>query len=321
VHYIFEVKTPDTESAFAVGSHRSTSRIATLAIVGSSLLWGTTGVAASFVDESVSAVAIGASTMVFGGLLLFATSARSSLAVMRDRSVRRWLILGVAGIAVYPLSFYLAMDEAGVAIGNVVALGSAPVFAAVLEKVVDRATLGLRWQISTGIAIVGIVALSLGKAPDEASDGSIPLGVALGLVAGASYALYTFSSARIIDSGHPGRSVMGSSFGLGALVLSPVVIILGGSIVDDPASISIAAYLALGPMFIAYLLFEFGLRSTRSSTATSITLIEPVVATVLAVTIVGERLEWWGWLGILLILGGVGVLVSARQSRNSTQPA
>ena len=57
------------------------------------------------------------------------------------------------------------------------------------------------------------------------------------------------------------------------------------------------------------------MRTLRSSTATTITLLEPFVATLLAVIIVGERLEPLGWVGLGLILISVTVLATARQPR------
>jgi DME family drug/metabolite transporter len=65
-------------------------------------------------------------------------------------------------------------------------------------------------------------------------------------------------------------------------------------------------------MFLAYVLFGLGLRSIRSTAATSITLVEPVVATALAVIVVGERLSGLGWVGVGLILAGVTVIATAR---------
>lgn len=106
---------------------------------------------------------------------------------------------------------------------------------------------------------------------------------------------------------------MGGMFGLGALALAPVLLVFGAPILQSAQSIGIAAYLAVGPMFVAYLLFGIGMRSMRSSTATTITLLEPFVATVLAVVVVGERLDLVGWVGLLLILAAVTVLATARQ--------
>ena len=291
-----------------------------IALILASVLWGTTGTAASFLPESVSSIAIGASTMTLGGILLFLVSARGSLAAVRDPLTRRWLLIGAVGVFIYPLAFYSAMDEAGVAIGNVVALGSGPVFAALFEWIWERRGLSTRWLVSTIIAVIGIVLLSFGRHADEASDGNIPLGVGLGLLAGAAYALYTYASTRAIATGHAGRSVMGGMFGMGALALTPVLLVTGAPLLQSGLSIGIASYLALGPMFVAYLLFGFGLKKLRSSVATTITLIEPLVATLLAVLVVGEQLVALGWIGLALIFVGITVLITARQSRKAPEP-
>ena len=60
--------------------------------------------------------------------------------------------------------------------------------------------------------------------------------------------------------------------------------------------------MALVPMLLGYLCFGYGLARIPASTATTITLFEPVVAAGLAVVIVGERLPAMGWSGIVLIL-------------------
>ena len=107
----------------------------------------------------------------------------------------------------------------------------------------------------------------------------------------------------------------------GLLVLAPVLIATGAPLLASVQSLSIATYLAVAPMFLAYLLFGFGLRSIRSSVATTVTLIEPVVAAALAVIVVGERLAPSGWVGLGLILLGVAALVSARQPSKPSSAA
>ena len=285
-----------------------------LALVLASLLWGTTGTTASFLPDDVSPLAIGASTMGIGGILLFLASARGAIGVLRDRTARRWVALGAAGVFVYPLAFYAGMDLAGVAVGNVVALGSGPVFAALLEWLWERHPLSGRWAVSTGLAVLGIAMLGIGKQVD-AGAGPLDMvaGVGLGLLAGLAYALYTYASSRAIGLGQPSRGVMGSMFGLGAVLLMPVLLVTGAPLLQSWNTVGIAAYLAIGPMFVAYLLFGMALRGIRSSAATTITLLEPVVATVLAVLIVGERLAPIGWVGLALVLIGLTVLVTARR--------
>jgi DME family drug/metabolite transporter len=230
------------------------------------------------------------------------------------------LLIGAVGVFVYPLAFYSAMHLAGVAIGNVVALGSGPVFAAIFEWLWERHRLSTRWVVSTAIAVTGVVLLGLFGRVSTASGGIFTgLGVALGLLAGLAYALYTYSSTRAIRAGNSGRAAMGGTFGLGAIGLIPVLLVLGAPILSSIGNLGIATYLAVFPMFLAYLLFGIGVRTLRSSVVTTITLLEPVVATILAVTIVGERLTVLGWLGIFLILVGVSVLVAARPTRKLDQ--
>jgi DME family drug/metabolite transporter len=281
-----------------------------------SLLWGTTGTAASFMPDDVSPLAIGASTMAVGGILLFAVSARQAMLALRSRASRGWLLLGAVGVVVYPLAFYASMDLAGVAIGNVVSLGTGPLFAAMLEWLIERHRPTLLWLVCTAFAIVGIVLLALGGEGTGAP--AVVPGVLLGLVAGLSYSLYTYSSSRAIRTGQAPRGVMGGMFGVGALALLPVLLVFGAPLLQSWTSVGIAAYLALAPMFLAYLLFGIGMRTLRSSTATTITLLEPFVATILAVLVVGERLDAVGWVGLGLILVAVTVLATARQPRSQS---
>lgn len=165
--------------------------------------------------------------------------------------------------------------------------------------------------------MVGVAVLPLGVSRGDADAGSQLLpGIALGLVAGAAYALYTYCSSRIIafpGAPHSGRSVMGAIFGLGAVTLAPVLALTGAPVLQHPSSIALTLYLAAGPMFVAYLLFGYALATVRSSAATTITLLEPVVATVLAIIVVGERISPVGVVAIALILGGVFVIASARR--------
>jgi drug/metabolite transporter, DME family len=305
----------------AAGAQRSGSHAGVIPILAAAVLWGTTGTAASFLPADVSPLATGAATMAIGGLLLFALSAQDALRTLADPVVRRWLLAGVAGIFVYPLAFYTSMHLAGVAIGTVVSLGSAPVFAAALEYLVERRAVSPRWTACTAVALVGTVMLLAGRSAStgatQAADSQAGspasvamLGVLLGLVAGLSYAMYTDASRRLIGAGHGSRATMGALFGLAAVLLVPVLLVTGGPLLQSAGSVGITAYLAIGPMFIAYLLFGRGLRTVRASTATTITLAEPLVATVLAVLVVGERFTPLGWAGLALVLAGVAFLVA-----------
>lgn len=294
-----------------------------VALVLACLLWGTTGTAAALMPDDVSPLAIGAATMGIGGLLLLISAPLLSGRVLRDAEGRRWAAIGAIGVVVYPLAFYTGMDLVGVAVGNVVALGSGPVFAALIEWIVERRPLSTRWVVSTAIAVLGITFLAFGRQEGGEAGGSAALavlGVAVGLLAGLAYALYTYASSRAIRAGHPSRGVMGGMFGLGSVPLLAVLGVVGAPLAQSWTAAGLTGYLVVGPMFLAYVLFGIGLRTVRSSAATTITLLEPVFATVLAVLVLGERLSALGWVGFALVLAGLAVLVTARRAVPAAPP-
>ena len=301
-----------------------------LFVLAASVLWGTTGTAATFAPD-VSPLAIGAVAMGFGGLLQAVIAARPMMA-FRTSIQKQWrtVALGALAVAAYPLAFYSSMHLAGVAVGTVVSIGSAPLASAVIERVVDKRPFTGRWVAGAVLGIVGAVLLCLadtgladaGHAGTTAAgtEWSTPAGVALGLLAGLTYAVYSWAAHRLINKGVPSRAVMGTVFGIGGLLLMPVLAATGAPLVASWQNVAVGAYMALVPMFAGYVLFGWGLARVRASTATTLSLSETVVAAVLAVLVVGERLPALGWAGAAMIAGSLFVL-TLPPSRNRTTPA
>ncbi|MDI2090483.1 DMT family transporter [Commensalibacter oyaizuii] len=276
-------------------------------IIFSSFLWGTTGVAATFAP-TVSAIAIGAAAMGFGGLLQAGFHSRI-ICKYKSALRKQWIyiVLGGLAVAIYPLAFYKSMNMAGVAIGNVVSIGSAPIITAFIEAILDRQKITLKW--GTG-AIFGCIGIALLSYPHHQQSGHIIsqtnstmfIGVVMGLIAGFTYAFYSWAARRLIQNNIPSQAAMGSIFGIGGTLLMPVLIATGGSFLTSWQNISVGIYMACIPMFLGYVGFGYGLKNVKASIATTITLLEPVVATLLAVTIVKEQLSPTGWMGITLII-------------------
>jgi DME family drug/metabolite transporter len=290
-----------------------------MCVLAASVLWGTTGTAATLAP-GVGPLAIGAAAMGLGGLLRALIATRP---LTRERAVllaqRRLVLLGGLAVAVYPLAFYTSMRLAGVAVGTVVSIGSGPLASALAERILDKNRLTARWLAGAALGLAGMVLLCLAEAagphPGHASSGATLLGVALGLVAGTTYALYTWTAHRLIGRGVSTRATMGAVFGLGGLLLLPVLLATGAPLVASWPSAAVGAYMALVPMFTGYLLFGWALAHVPATTATTLTLLEPAVATLLAVTIVGEHLPAGGWAGLALIAGCLAVLTAPRRLR------
>ena len=274
----------------------------TAAILFASIVWGTTGTAATFAP-GVGAAAIGAAAMGLGGLaqaLLALRGIGRHRAALRDH--RRLLVAGALAVAIYPLAFYASMRLAGVTIGTVVTIGSAPLLSALLEYRLDRAPLTRRWMAGAVVGLAGMV-LICGAEGHGVTGPSVPLGVALGLLGGLTYALYSWTARGMMLRGVPSAVAMGATFGLGGVLLMPVLAVTGGAFLASWTNAAVGIYMAAVPMFLGYVAFGYGLARVRASMATTLTLLEPVVAALLAVVVVGERLPPLGWLGVALVVG------------------
>ena len=74
---------------------------------------------------------------------------------------------------------------------------------------------------------------------------------------------------------------------------------------SDAVSWALIGYLGVFTLAIAYALLFTGLRSTPSGAAVVATLLEPVTAVLIAVTLLGEHLTLAGVVGSLLIVAAI----------------
>ncbi|MGI3103098.1 DMT family transporter [Vibrio alginolyticus] len=285
--------------------HFTDYQLGTLSILFASTLWGTTGTAASLAPD-VSALAIGAFSMGIGGFMQACLSAKS---LKRDfRKVvhkKKTLLISIIALATYPLAFYSSMRFAGVAIGTVISISTAPFFSALLECLFSRnQTITKRWVMSFAIGVIGITLLLA----SESSANSLfdhdmkHWGVLLGLLAGLTYAIYSWGVKAMIDHGIESQTAMGSVFGIGGVLLLPTLFITGDNLFASSTNTTVMLYMALIPMGLGYVAFGFGLRFVTASGASILTLFEPVIAAALAVAIVGEEISFIGWVGVTLTL-------------------
>ena len=294
------------------------------AVVVAAAVWGTTGTATHFAP-GVPAFVFGAVTFGIGGLVLAAAAGRGTLRAIARRGTRGWVLLGAASLVVYAVAFYAALADAGVALGTTVAIGSSPVFAGLVEWVTARRRVTPRWVVATLVSVVGMVVVTLARSEGSRADGSLVLGLGSALLAGLTYALYSWAVARGMQATPPvrgvrtrsdGRGLVGAVFGLAAVPLVVLAVVGGHDHLGVPAHWPVFLYLALVPTVLGHSLYAFGLRSVSASVATLLSLLEPVVAAVLAVLVVGEHLGVLGWAGIGLVVVGLALLaLPARRAR------
>lgn len=268
------------------------------------LCFATTGTAQALGPSGTTPVGVGAARILVGGAILVA------VALARRTGGPRWawrpVAAAVAAVAVYQLAFFAAVADTGVAVGTVVALGSAPTLTGLLEWIVDRRRPSARWATATALAFAGVALLALagaGAGPDVS-----PLGVALAVTAGGAYAVYTLAAKRLLADGHAPESVMAAAFGIGALVLLPALALSQPTWLLHPGGIALALFLGTVPTALAYLLFANGLKRLAASETATLTLAEPLTAGVLGAVVLAESLSATALVGAGLVLAGLVAL-------------
>jgi DME family drug/metabolite transporter len=286
---------------------------ARLLVLLAALCFGTTGTAQALGPDAAPAT-VGALRIAVGAVLLLVV-ARGVRAPRPPAGPA--LAVAALGVAGYQLCFFAAVDDTGVAVGTVVALGSAPAVAGLGAWVLDRRVPDRAWLAATALACAGVAALALAGASAEVS---VP-GIALALGAGTAYAVFTLASKRLLDGGSPVESVMAWAFGAGAVLLVPVLALgdLGWAGRGD--GIAMALWLGAVPTALAYLLFARGLRHLPAGDVATLTLAEPVTAAFLGAVVLGERPGGVALVGIGLVLAGLAVLARSGDPRREPTPA
>ncbi len=272
-------------------------------ILAAAVLWGTTGTAQALAPAGASPLSVGAVRLILGGIsLLFIAITRRAFTPRRPWPIPDTLV-AAACIAAYQIAFFSAVHITGVAVGTIVGIGSAPLLAGALAWLVQREKPTRRWMFATSLAVLGCILLAV-------SSGSLTfqaLGILLALGAGASYAVYTLASKRLLAT-HSPDAVMALVFCLGSLLLSPILLMVDLSWLFQPRGLAVALHLGLIATALAYVFFGRGLKSVPAANAVTLSLAEPLTAGLLGVLLLGEVLTPLAWGGILLLAAGVGLI-------------
>lgn len=298
------------------GAARPGVGMGVIGVLGAAALFGTSGTARAVLAPDSWPPSVAAVRLLVGavGLLVFVLVLRRGVQVRRLlRTGSLWL--AGAAVAGYQGLFFIGVDRAGVAVGTLVSLGLAPLMAGLLGWLLREGPPGWPWAAMTLVAVAGLVLLTRGGIADPD-----PLGVLAALGAGACYAVYTVLGARLARDGHDPSSIMAAAFTVGAALLVPF---LWGARewLFTPGGVALALWLGLMATSVAYVLFGRGLPVLQPGHIATLNLFEPVVATVLGVTVLGEQLAVMGWVGCLLVLlalAGLGVAERAPRPATAT---
>ena len=298
-----------TQPSAAADASPNRGSIAAAAVVVAAALFGTSGAAQALLAPDAWPPSVAAVRLLGGAAGLVAFAAWRGLlpackTLAREPTV--W-VMGAA-VASYQGLFFIALERTSVAVGTLAAIGSAPLLAGLLGWVVGQGRPGPVWVAGTGVGLVGLALLTLTPAYSSGGGGAMDAwGVLAAVGAGASDAVYTVIGVRLAGAGHRPEAVMAVPFSIGALLLAPFLLAAGAWLFTGEG-ILLALWLGLVSTALAYILFGSALPWLAPGTIATLTLTEPVMATILGVALLSETLLAGQWLGCALILAAVAVI-------------
>jgi drug/metabolite transporter, DME family len=300
---------PAAPAAGDVGEARPARWLPYAAVVLAASSWGTWSIWLRFAESFGPLSAALESTLVMAVITLGA-----GVSVLREPPsaraawrVRGWLVcLGVSDALNVFLFFCAYKITVGV---SVLAHYLTPVLVAAASPVFLRERLARRTLGAVAAAFAGL-ALMLAVPEGHVSASALWTSAALGAASAVFYASNVIVNKFIVDD----LTTSGAVFWHGVVATPVIAAFVPASawLEADLRSASVLALIAIGPGAGGSLAFMWGLRRMPAAHASMLTLLEPLVAVLVAAAVFGEELGVHEIVGGALILGAAFVVMSQR---------
>lgn len=232
---------------------------------------------------------------------------------LASRKLWFWSVVGGLGVAGNFSFYFLSIEHGSVAVAATL-MYCAPVFVYLVSFALnlERPT-PFKWA-AIAVVIVGVMLLT--QIYDIGASDLTAIGVAAGLLAGVSYAIFIFGFKYASPHGRP-QTILSIAFA----VLVAILIWLG-----DTGQKTAALGTSDWPLFVAlgvfgaglsFTLYVIGLGRTSPTVASIVAMVEPVTATLFGVAVLNEDLAATQMLGMGLILVTVTALSAYSNSARS----
>lgn len=276
----------------------------------SGILWGTIGIAAQAIyhQSEVGSLAVGFYRLALGFPAVAVACwliVGSDVFLVKRRHYVKMILIG-AMLALYQVTYFSAIGYVGVTIATLITLCTAPVIVALtsvifLKEPLTQYTLG-----ALTLAVFGTILL-IGTPGSIVNLNHLMIGVGLSFLSATGYAIVALLGRSLAGVCHPIHSTA-VSFSVGALILLPLVIYYEPTVHYSAEVWGLLLYLGLVPTALGYLLFFLGVNFIKASTASVLTMLEPLVATYLAWLLFSERLSPVAIIGAVLLFIAIAVL-------------
>jgi drug/metabolite transporter (DMT)-like permease len=289
-----------------------------LGLLGVVLVWASTFIVTKQAFSEISPLAFAFVRFIAITLLAFVVLWLSkSPWTIRRSDLPRFILAGVCAYTLYQLGFVLGLARTS-PFSSSLLIGTVPLFTIALlglfgEKPPARAWLG------AAVALVGAAVFLADKlgAPESLAGDLLSIGSA------ASFAVYGVVNRPLVKH-YPTATYTAYTVLAGAVPL--VLISTPAALAQDWTGLSVAtwvviAYMALLPVYVAYMVWNWAISRRGAAAASSYTLLVPIASGILSVMFFGETFDLAKVIGAALVLLGLvalqqpGARVSTMQAR------
>lgn len=288
-------------------------------VITAVMLWGTIGIAtqAIYKTENTNSLFINLMrTLLASPILLvlgWRTVGRRMFHIPR-RDLGLMLFAGII-LAISQTSYFAAIRYSGATIATLLTMCIAPIIVSIVAVIFKLEPFSIRLVISLAAALLGSILL-VGLNEGTTHYPNIFLGVGLAGLAAVTYGGMILCGRLLANRYHPLQTTA-IMFTSGAVVLLVVNVASGILIPKSPEVWFAIIYLAAIPTAFAYWLFNVGLRTVPATTASIVSMLDPVVTTLLAWWLFGETLSLAAIGGAVLLLLSIWVLSRTSNTRSA----
>jgi drug/metabolite transporter (DMT)-like permease len=257
-----------------------------------------------FQPLAYSTVRYGLASLVF--IVIVLVTERSLRIARRDLGL---VLAAAVALWVNQIGFVYALKSTSASVIALI-MAATPIFAAMIGLAFGMEVLPRRFWMGAALSFAGVALVALGAGGEIGSDAA---GITFGLIAAATWAVYSILITPLMARYSPSR------ISAAVLPLSWVGIALVGLPQTRSQDWSLGwevwvllLFATLGPLVVTNILWFHSLDRIGASRATLATNLQPFAAAICAVVLLGETIDVVQILGGLLI--GVGILAARRRS-------
>lgn len=290
-------------------------RLASLFILIAGILWGIMGIFVRRLEAvGFDSIQI-ASLRILGGAALFvltcALTDRKKLHI-KIKDLGWFAGMGILSILMFTVCYFKTISMASLSVAAIL-LYTAPIMVMLMSLVLFKEKLTVKKTAALFLAFFGCVFVAgIGD-----STGVSPKALAIGLLSGLGYGLYSIFGTYVVKK-YSALTVTAYTFLFGSagalFVCRPAEMV---SIIRTSDHKTYIWMLILCTVFftayLPYLFYTVGLTYIKASSASIMASVEPVVASIAGVVVFHERMTPLSLAGILLVLGAI-ILLNTQKS-------